>query len=67
MIKKIWNKIDDSLNKLSSLILVILVILLFWVFTHKVIIGQYMMYEDYYEQKINDGETKRWTFKILQN
>ena len=59
MIKKIWNKIDDSLNKLSSLILVILVILLFWVFTHKVIIGQYMMYEDYYEQKINDGETKR--------
>ena len=59
MIKKIWNKIDDSLKKLSSLILVILVILLFWVFTHKVIIGQYMMYEDYYEQKINDGETKR--------
>ncbi len=43
---------DAFFENLANWLLVAIVIVILWAFAHKAIIGKYMMYEDYYNKRI---------------
>lgn len=58
IMKQIWNKIDDFLGKLANWLLVGIIIAILWALAHKTILGRYMMYEDYYDKKVQSEQTR---------
>lgn len=49
--KRIWNKIDEFLIKFSKWLLIAILVAIMWALSYKAIIGEYMMYIDYYDNK----------------
>jgi hypothetical protein len=45
--------IDKFLGAIAKYILIAFLIYILYMLTYKIVIGQYMMYEDYYENRIN--------------
>ncbi len=58
IMKQIWNKIDDFLGKLANWLLVGIIIAILWALVYKTILGRYMMYEDYYDKKVQSEQTR---------
>lgn len=56
--KQVWNKIDAFLGKLANWILVGIIIAILWALAHKAILGRYMMYEDYYDKKVQSEQSR---------
>ncbi len=48
-----WKDIDDFLGKVGNLILIIIILVSLYFILRKPLIGEYMMYNDYYEQHKN--------------
>lgn len=56
--KQVWNKIDNFLGKLANWLLIAIIVAILWAFAYKAILGKYMMYEDYYDKKVQSEQSK---------
>lgn len=56
--KEIWNKIDAFLGKVTNWLIIAIIIVIIWALIGKQMAGKYMMYEDYYDQKVKSEQSK---------
>lgn len=56
--KEIWKKIDAFLGKVANWLIIAIIIVIIWALIGKQIAGKYMMYEDYYDQKVKSEQSK---------
>ena len=56
--KEIWNKIDVFLGKVANWLIIAIIIAILWALIGKQMAGKYMMYEDYYDKKVQSEQSK---------
>jgi hypothetical protein len=56
--KETWNKIDAFFGKVANWLIIVIFIAIIWALIGKQISGKYMMYEDYYDQKVKSEQSK---------
>ena len=55
---EIWNKIDAFFGKAANWLIIAIIIAIIWALIWKQVAGKYMMYEDYYDQKVKSEQSK---------
>ena len=58
VMKEMRNKIDAFFGKVANWIIIAIIIAIIWALIGKQISGKYMMYEDYYDQKVKSEHSK---------
>lgn len=56
--KEFINKLDAFFGRIANWLIVIAILVILLAFTYKAILGRYMMYEDYYDNKVNSESSK---------